>query len=150
MIDGMHLGEQGALHEGEIGYIPEGVAYGPRDDPLGDPKQSRWVPQFDGVSGLGMPLARGAGPGKKESQRRPRVRGLQRLPRGWFGGVAFGGYETAQRIATAIGIAVATTLSFRAEATEGGLHPADSTGAHLSVTDVWGSIIWPNSSVRGT
>lgn len=119
MIGDMHLGEQGILHEGEIGYIPEGVTYGPQDDPLGAPKQLRWVLQFDGASGLGMPLARGAGPGHKESQRRPRERGLQGLPRGWFGGVAFGGYETAQRIATAIGIAVATALYFCAEATEG-------------------------------
>src|SRR5438105_3451298 len=31
----MNLGEQGILHEGEIGYFPEGGTYGPQDDPLG-------------------------------------------------------------------------------------------------------------------
>jgi hypothetical protein len=34
----MNLGEQKILREGEIGYFPEGLTYGPQDDPLGDAK----------------------------------------------------------------------------------------------------------------
>jgi hypothetical protein len=36
LIGDMNRGEQGILHEGEIGYFPEGQTYGPQDDPLGD------------------------------------------------------------------------------------------------------------------
>src|SRR5580658_4745720 len=32
----MNLGRAGILRENEIGYFPEGLAYGPQEDPLGD------------------------------------------------------------------------------------------------------------------
>ena len=62
LVGDMNLGEQGILHEGEIGYFPEGLTYGPQDDPLGDPKQLQLVLQFGGASGLGMSAGRGRGP----------------------------------------------------------------------------------------
>jgi len=62
LVGDMNLGEQGILHEGEIGYFPEGQTYGPQDDPLGDPKQLQLVLQFGGASGLGMAGSRGRGP----------------------------------------------------------------------------------------
>ncbi|GAA3643158.1 hypothetical protein GCM10022224_001930 [Nonomuraea antimicrobica] len=62
LIGDMNLGEQGILHEGEIGYFPEGQTYGPQDDPLGDPRQLQLVLQFGGASGLGMAGGRGRGP----------------------------------------------------------------------------------------
>jgi hypothetical protein len=54
LVGDMNLGEQGILHEGEIGYFPEGQTYGPQDDLLGDPKQLQLVLQFGGASGLGI------------------------------------------------------------------------------------------------
>jgi hypothetical protein len=54
LVGDMHLGEQGILLAGEIGYFPEGQTYGPQDDPLTDPKQLQLVLQFPGSSGLGM------------------------------------------------------------------------------------------------
>ena len=86
LVGDMNVGEQGILHEGEIGYFPEGVTYGPQDDPLGDAKLGErlcLVLQFGGASGRGMAIARRA-PGerapKPEVQRikfpRPRYRDI--------------------------------------------------------------------------
>jgi hypothetical protein len=75
LIGDMNLGEQGTLHEGEIGYFPEGQTYGPQDDPLGDPKQLQLVLQFGGASALGMSAGRGRGPA---SRRRPEERRRER------------------------------------------------------------------------
>jgi hypothetical protein len=72
LIGDMNLGEQGILHEGEIGYFPEGQTYGPQDDPLGDPKQLQLVLQFGGASGLGMAAARGRGPDARRDGVAPR------------------------------------------------------------------------------
>jgi hypothetical protein len=58
LIGDMNLGEQGILHEGEIGYFPEGQTYGPQDDQLTDPNQLQLVLQFGGASGLGMGTGR--------------------------------------------------------------------------------------------
>jgi len=66
LIGDMHLGDQGVLYEGEIGYFPEGQTYGPQDDPLTDPKQLQLVLQFGGQSGLGMKAARAKGKEIKE------------------------------------------------------------------------------------
>jgi hypothetical protein len=77
LVGDMNLGEQGILHEGEVGYFPEGQTYGPQDDPLGDPKQLQLVLQFGGASGLGMGAGRGRGPqqrreeGEGRRERRP-------------------------------------------------------------------------------
>jgi hypothetical protein len=82
LVGDMNLGEQGILHEGEIGYFPEGQTYGPQDDPLGDPKQLQLVLQFGGASGLGMSAARGRGPAssRPEGERR-RERKSIKFPR---------------------------------------------------------------------
>jgi len=75
LVGDMNLGEQGILHEGEIGYFPEGQTYGPQDDPLGDPKQLQLVLQFGGAAGLGMSAGRGSGPASRrppEERRRER------------------------------------------------------------------------------
>jgi hypothetical protein len=64
----MNLGDPGILHEGEIGYFPEGQTYGPQDDKLGDPNQLQLVLQFGGASGLGM--GTGRAPRGKEIQER--------------------------------------------------------------------------------
>jgi hypothetical protein len=85
----MNLGEQGILHEGEIGYFPEGQTYGPQDDPLGDAKPGerlQLVLQFGGASGLGMSAGRGRGPASRrppsEQGRAPgRQRRAIRFPR---------------------------------------------------------------------
>jgi hypothetical protein len=76
LVGDMNLGEQGILHEGEVGYFPEGQTYGPQDDPLGEPKQLQLVLQFGGASGLGMGAGRGRGvrsarPAEERPQRRP-------------------------------------------------------------------------------
>jgi hypothetical protein len=74
----MNLGEQGFLHEGEIGYFPEGLHYGPQDDLMEtyDGKRLQLVLQFGGASGLGMAAARGRGPQARREEpdgmRRPR------------------------------------------------------------------------------
>jgi hypothetical protein len=79
LVGDMNLGEQGMLHEGEIGYFPEGQTYGPQHDPLGDAKPGerlQLVLQFGGASGLGMSAGRGRGtvPPRQEGQAgRPRV-----------------------------------------------------------------------------
>ena len=82
LVGDMNLGEQGILHEGEIGYFPEGQTYGPQDDPLDTPKQLQLVLQFGGASGLGMAAARGRGPAsaRPEGERRPERRDIK-LPR---------------------------------------------------------------------
>jgi hypothetical protein len=78
----MNLGEQGILHEGEIGYFPEGQTYGPQDDPLGDPKQLQLVLQFGGAAGLGMSAARGRGPASRRPEgERQRERTSIKFPR---------------------------------------------------------------------
>lgn len=74
----MNLGEQGFLHEGEIGYFPEGLHYGPQDDLMDtyDGKRLQLVLQFGGASGLGMSASRGRGPQARREEpdgmRRPR------------------------------------------------------------------------------
>jgi hypothetical protein len=68
LIGDMNLGDPGILHEGEIGYFPEGQTYGPQDDKLGDPNQLQLVLQFGGASGLGM--GTGRAPRGKEIQER--------------------------------------------------------------------------------
>jgi hypothetical protein len=82
LVGDMNLGEQGILHEGEIGYFPEGQTYGPQDDPLGDAKPGerlQLVLQFGGASGLGMPAGRGRGPASRrpERERRRERRGIK-------------------------------------------------------------------------
>jgi hypothetical protein len=72
LVGDMNLGEQGILHEGEIGYFPEGQTYGPQDDPLGTPKQLQLVLQFGGAAGLGMAAARGRGPAAQRDGEAPR------------------------------------------------------------------------------
>ena len=72
LVGDMNLGEQGILHEGEIGYFPEGQTYGPQDDPLSDPKQVQLVLQFGGASGLGMAAERGRGPDARRDGVAPR------------------------------------------------------------------------------
>jgi hypothetical protein len=68
LIGDMNLGEQGILHEGEIGYFPEGQTYGPQDDKLGTPNQLQLVLQYGGASGLGM--GTGRAPRGREIQER--------------------------------------------------------------------------------
>ncbi|MFB7496451.1 hypothetical protein ACFC09_17490 [Streptomyces sp. NPDC056161] len=61
LVGDMNVGEQGRLRAGEIGYFPEGVTYGPQDDPLGDAKLGErlcLVLQFGGASGRGMAIAK--------------------------------------------------------------------------------------------
>jgi hypothetical protein len=79
LVGDMNLGEQGILHEGEIGYFPEGQTYGPQEDPLGDPKQLQLVLQFGGASGLGMSAGRGRGPAssRPEGERRRERRSIK-------------------------------------------------------------------------
>jgi hypothetical protein len=72
LVGDMNLGEQGILHEGEIGYFPEGQTYGPQDDPLDNPKQVQLVLQFGGASGLGMGAGRGRGPDARRDGVAPR------------------------------------------------------------------------------
>jgi hypothetical protein len=59
LVGDMNLGEQRILHEGEIGYFPEGQTYGPQDDVLADygakpGDRLQLVLQFGGASGLGI------------------------------------------------------------------------------------------------
>lgn len=59
IVGDMNVGEQGILREGQVGYFPEGVHYGPQDDPLGDAKLGErlcLVLQFGGASGRGMAI----------------------------------------------------------------------------------------------
>ena len=53
----MNLGRDLVLREGEVGYFPEGMAYGPQDDPLGTAapgERVQLVLQFGGASGYGF------------------------------------------------------------------------------------------------
>jgi hypothetical protein len=53
----MNLGRGMVLREGEVGYFPEGMAYGPQEDPLGDAapgERVQLVLQFGGASGCGF------------------------------------------------------------------------------------------------
>jgi hypothetical protein len=53
----MNLGRGMVLREGEVGYFPEGIAYGPQEDPLGDAapgERVQLVLQFGGASGCGF------------------------------------------------------------------------------------------------
>jgi hypothetical protein len=53
----MNLGRGIVLREGEVGYFPEGTAYGPQEDPLGDAapgERVQLVLQFGGASGCGF------------------------------------------------------------------------------------------------
>ncbi|HWG25588.1 hypothetical protein [Actinospica sp.] len=87
VVGDMNLGEQGILHEGEIGYFPEGQTYGPQDDKIGEPKQLQLVLQFAGASGLGMSAGRGRGPGNAEAQRDRREQRPTKFPRPRYQGV---------------------------------------------------------------
>src|SRR5229473_4039964 len=72
LVGDMNLGEQGILRQGEIGYFPEGLTYGPQDDPLGDPKQLQLVLQFGGASGLGIRTFRARSGNELRPNRPPR------------------------------------------------------------------------------
>jgi hypothetical protein len=53
----MHIGPGLKLGEGQVGYFPEGLAYGPQEDPLGNAKPGerlQLVLQFGGASGYGF------------------------------------------------------------------------------------------------
>ena len=53
----MHIGPGLTLGEGQVGYFPEGLAYGPQEDPLGNAKPGerlQLVLQFGGASGYGF------------------------------------------------------------------------------------------------
>jgi hypothetical protein len=53
----MNIGRGMVLREGEVGYFPEGLAYGPQDDPLGSAKPGdrlQLVLQFGGASSYGF------------------------------------------------------------------------------------------------
>ena len=53
----MNLGGGLVLEEGQIGYFPEGLPYGPQQDPLGHAKPGerlQLVLQFGGASGYGF------------------------------------------------------------------------------------------------
>jgi hypothetical protein len=53
----MNIGRGIILREGEVGYFPEGLAYGPQDDPLGNARPGERVQlvlQFGGASSYGF------------------------------------------------------------------------------------------------
>jgi hypothetical protein len=88
LVGDMNLGEQGILREGEIGYFPEGLHYGPQDDPLDaygakPGERLQLVLQFGGASGLGMAGSRGRGPQarREEGEKMRRERREMKLPR---------------------------------------------------------------------
>jgi hypothetical protein len=88
LVGDMNLGEQGILREGEIGYFPEGLHYGPQDDALeaygAQPgERLQLVLQFGGASGLGMAGGRGRGPQarREEGEKMRRERREMKLPR---------------------------------------------------------------------
>jgi hypothetical protein len=84
LVGDMNLGEQGILHEGEIGYFPEGQTYGPQDDPLDNAKPGerlQLVLQFGGASGLGMSGGRGRGPASRRPASEQRERRSIKFPR---------------------------------------------------------------------
>ena len=80
LVGDMNLGEEGILYEGEIGYFPEGLTYGPQDDPLGDAKPGerlQLVLQFGGASGLGTGLGRGPAARRPEGERQRERRAIK-------------------------------------------------------------------------
>jgi hypothetical protein len=85
LVGDMNLGKQGILYEGEIGYFPEGLIYGPQNDPLGNAKPGerlQLVLQFGGASGLGTGLGRGRGPAaRRPEDERQRERRAIKFPR---------------------------------------------------------------------
>ncbi|MCW1100164.1 hypothetical protein OJ963_41035 [Streptomyces sp. RS2] len=93
LVGDMNLGEQGVLHESEVGYFPEGQTYGPQDDKLSDPQQLQLVLQFAGASGLGMGAGRGRGPGNKEAQAERRRSQERRFPKPRYSGVVISNPE---------------------------------------------------------
>jgi hypothetical protein len=83
IVGDMNLGEQGILHQGEIGYFPEGLHYGPQGDPLGDAKPGERLQlalQFGGASGQGCP-GRGRGPAARRPDGERRERRTIKFPR---------------------------------------------------------------------
>ena len=53
----MNIGDGTKLKEGQVGYFPEGLPYGPQDDPLGKAppgERLQLVLQFGGASGCGF------------------------------------------------------------------------------------------------
>jgi hypothetical protein len=53
----MNLGRGIVLEQGQVGYFPEGLPYGPQEDPLGDAQPGerlQLVLQFGGASGYGF------------------------------------------------------------------------------------------------
>jgi quercetin dioxygenase-like cupin family protein len=53
----MNIGDGLKLKEGQVGYFPEGLPYGPQDDPLGKTppgERLQLVLQFGGASGIGF------------------------------------------------------------------------------------------------
>ncbi|MDT7678551.1 MAG: hypothetical protein QOD82_6453, partial [Pseudonocardiales bacterium] len=77
----MNLGRDMVLREGEVGYFPEGMAYGPQDDPLGTAapgERIQLVLQFGGASGYGF---------MSIEQRRRARKELAEI--GWFDGNYF-------------------------------------------------------------
>ncbi|MDB5875456.1 MAG: hypothetical protein JWQ07_4898 [Ramlibacter sp.] len=53
----MNIGDGMKLKEGQVGYFPEGLPYGPQDDPLGKTapgERLHLVLQFGGASGIGF------------------------------------------------------------------------------------------------
>jgi hypothetical protein len=83
IVGDMNLGEQGILHQSEIGYFPEGLHYGPQDDPLGDAKPGERLQlalQFGGASGMGCP-GRGRGPAARRADGERRERRTIKFPR---------------------------------------------------------------------
>jgi hypothetical protein len=93
LVGDMNLGEQGILHQGEVGYFPEGQTYGPQDDKLTDPKQLQLCLQFAGASALGMGLARGRGPDNKEAQAERHQKREQKFPKPRYNGVVISNPE---------------------------------------------------------
>jgi hypothetical protein len=90
LVGDMNLSEQGTLHEGEIGYFPEGLIYGPQDDPLGDAKPGerlQLVLQFGGASGLGMSLGRCWGAASRCPPGEQRERRAIKFPRSRYNNV---------------------------------------------------------------
>ncbi|MDB5459776.1 MAG: hypothetical protein JWO72_1517 [Caulobacteraceae bacterium] len=57
IVGPMNHGDGIVLGEGQVGYLAEGLAYGPQEDPLGNAKPGerlQFVLQFGGASGIGF------------------------------------------------------------------------------------------------
>ncbi|WP_296556969.1 hypothetical protein [Pigmentiphaga sp.] len=57
LVGDMNLGRRGILREGQVGYFPEGLSYGPQEDALGHARPGERVQlvlQFGGASGQGF------------------------------------------------------------------------------------------------